>query len=280
MIVWSRVKVTSPLPAAAAAISKSVSHISSAPSSGSPSARKNSAKRQCFISNSSASLSWRSISTVTSCSVISAIAVCIAAHLRRGLPSTPLPMAANSCFDQSRKACLTILSAFAFLILIGALVAPAPRPGLECGFCPGATAWDQLNNRRVRSYLLPPTRLKTLRCRWCHGNVTNEHLVVSDQATTVTSRYVSSWHKADIRGLDRWCLSEARSAGNAAVKVCGLSGGGRNAKERHYEPSEPAYPLCFEDQPVPERSRPSFNSCGDGFYVLRLQHPEVEPVHH
>src|SRR6266540_4075882 len=38
MIVWSRVKLTSPPPAAA--MSKSVSHISSAPSSGSPSARK------------------------------------------------------------------------------------------------------------------------------------------------------------------------------------------------------------------------------------------------
>jgi hypothetical protein len=67
MMVWSRVKVTSPVPAAA--MSKSVSHISSAPSSGSPSARKNSANWQCVISNSSASLSWRSISIVTSCSL-------------------------------------------------------------------------------------------------------------------------------------------------------------------------------------------------------------------
>ena len=35
-----------------------------------------------------------------------------------------------------------------------------------------------------------------------------------------------------------------------------LSSGGRNRneKERHYELSEPAYSLCFEDYPVPERS--------------------------
>jgi hypothetical protein len=38
----------------------------------------------------------------------------MAAHLRRGLPSTLSPTAANSCFDQSRKACLTIVSAFSF----------------------------------------------------------------------------------------------------------------------------------------------------------------------
>src|SRR5262249_1789624 len=47
MMVWSRVKVTSAPPAAA--MSKSVSHISNAPSSGSPSARKNSAYRQRFL---------------------------------------------------------------------------------------------------------------------------------------------------------------------------------------------------------------------------------------
>jgi hypothetical protein len=35
-----------------------------------------------------------------------------APHLRRGLPSTPSPTAANSCFDQSRKACLTSALAF------------------------------------------------------------------------------------------------------------------------------------------------------------------------
>ena len=46
--------------------------------------------------------------------VLAAVVDCIAAHLRRGLPSTPLPTAANSCFDQSRKACLTSTSAFSF----------------------------------------------------------------------------------------------------------------------------------------------------------------------
>src|SRR5262249_17580774 len=61
MMVCSRLKLTSPPPAAA--MSKSASHTSSAPSSGSPSARKNSAKRQWVMSNSSASLSWRRIST-------------------------------------------------------------------------------------------------------------------------------------------------------------------------------------------------------------------------
>ena len=36
------------------------------------------------------------------------------AHLRCGLPPTSSAMAANSCFDQPRNACLTIASAFSF----------------------------------------------------------------------------------------------------------------------------------------------------------------------
>ena len=36
------------------------------------------------------------------------------AHLRRGLPSMPSPIAANSCLDQSRKACFTMASALSF----------------------------------------------------------------------------------------------------------------------------------------------------------------------
>ena len=75
------------------------------------------------------------------------------------------------------------------------------------------------------------------------------------------------------------CCLEARSAGSAEVKICGAIRVAAGMKERHYESSEPAYSLCFEDHSVPERSRSSFNSCGDGFYVLRLQHPKVEPVH-
>jgi hypothetical protein len=109
MMVWARVNST--LPSPAAAISTSVSQTRSAPSSGSPSARKNSAKRQLVMLNSSASSSWRSMSKVTSRSVTSASAWCIAAHFRRGLPSMSSPMAANSCFDQSRNALLTIASA-------------------------------------------------------------------------------------------------------------------------------------------------------------------------
>jgi hypothetical protein len=42
-------------------------------------------------------------------------------------------------------------------------------------------------------------------------------------------------------------------------------------EERLYGSVKPAYYLCFEDRPVPVRSGPSFNSCCDGFYVLRLQ---------
>jgi hypothetical protein len=152
MMVWSRVKVTSPLPAAA--ISKSVSHISSAPSSGSPSARKNSANRQCVISNSSASLSWRSISTVTSCSVISAMAACIAAHLRRGLPSTLVRMAANSCFVQNCSACwfgATRTLSPTHSIRTQALSAAA---GTVMGYVPG-TAWQSGRDRSVRKDIAP-----------------------------------------------------------------------------------------------------------------------------
>src|SRR5262249_48331816 len=47
------------------------------------------------------------------CSVISVHTVFIAAHFRRGLPSTRSAMAANSCFDQLRRASFTRASASA-----------------------------------------------------------------------------------------------------------------------------------------------------------------------
>src|SRR6266852_5841898 len=109
MIVCARSRLTSPSPTDA--MSKSVSQISSAPSSGSPSARKNSAKRQRVTSMSNASLSWRRMLTSTSLPETSPKTLWMAAHLRRGLPSMPSPMAANNCFDQSRKACFTMASA-------------------------------------------------------------------------------------------------------------------------------------------------------------------------
>ena len=64
------------------------SQISSAPSSGSPRSRKNSAKRQRVTSMSIASLSWRRTSTSTSLPETSPQTLCMAAHLRRGLPAS------------------------------------------------------------------------------------------------------------------------------------------------------------------------------------------------
>src|SRR5215469_11729621 len=48
-------------------------------------------------------------------------------------------------------------------------------------------------------------------------------------------------------------MEPARKRVNDQARLSG-GGGNRNEKEQHYESSEPAYSLCFEDQPVPERS--------------------------
>jgi hypothetical protein len=55
------------------------------------------------------------------------------AHLRRGLPSMPSPIAANSCLDHSRKACFTMPSALSFPNSAGNARSTGTRTS---GFCP------------------------------------------------------------------------------------------------------------------------------------------------
>src|SRR5258708_29820275 len=99
-------------------------------------ARKNSAKRQDVTSNSSASLSRRRISNVTSLIVTSSSARFILANLRPGLPSMPSPTWAKTCRDQSRSAPPTTTSglsrprsARSARITCTRTWAPAPAPG-------------------------------------------------------------------------------------------------------------------------------------------------------